>query len=181
MISRLRPKWSDQELGRIYATPHDHTFWEDHVIRVNRTLEIAKTIPDVSLVADLSAGDAFIIKGLDCIRTFIGDYAPHYEYTGAIEQTIEQIPDVDLYICSETLEHLDNPVAVLKQIRQKTKYLLLTTPHAKWDDVNEEHYWAWDKDGIAELLAEAGFETVSFELLELADAYYYDYQIWVCK
>lgn len=181
MITRLRPKHSVKKLAKIYATPHEHTAWQDHIIRVNRTLEIAKTIPDVALAADLSAGDAFIIKGLDCVRTFIGDYAPRYEYKGAIEETIEQIPDVDLYICSETLEHIDNPVEVLKQIRKKTKYLLLTTPHAKWNDVNEEHYWAWDKDGIQELLTEAGFETVSFELLELAQDYYYDYQIWVCK
>jgi hypothetical protein len=181
MITRLRPKWSDAELARIYATPHDHTGWQDHILRVNRTLEIAQAIEGVKSAADLSAGDAFIIIALGLNKTFIGDYAPRYEYTGAIEKTIEQIPNVDLFICSETLEHIDNPIALLKQIRTKTKYLLLTTPHAKWDDVNEEHYWAWDKDGVAELLAEAGFETVSFELLELADEYYYDYQIWVCK
>jgi ABC-type transport system substrate-binding protein len=181
MIQRLRPKWSDEQLATIYAVPHNHTAWKDHVIRVNRTLEIAQGIHGVKSVADLSAGDAFIIIALGLSETYIGDYAPKYEYTGPVEQTIEQIPDVDLYICSETLEHIDNPIALLKQIRAKTKYLLLTTPHAKWNDVNEEHYWAWDKDGIAELLAEAGFETVSFELLELEDAYYYDYQIWVCK
>jgi 2-polyprenyl-3-methyl-5-hydroxy-6-metoxy-1,4-benzoquinol methylase len=88
---------------------------------------------------------------------------------------------VDLFICSETLEHLDDPVEVLKQIRQKTKYLLLSTPHARFDDNNLEHYWAWDKDGIAELLAQADFEPIQFHLLELADDYYYDYQIWVCQ
>jgi hypothetical protein len=181
MITRLRPKWSDAELAKIYATPHEHHHWHDHVIRVLKTLEIAQGIEGVKSAADLSAGDAFIINGLELDKTYIGDFAPKYEFTGAIDKTIEQIPDVDLFICSETLEHLDNPVDVLKQIRAKTKYLLLTTPHAKWDDVNQEHYWAWDKDGVAELLAEAGFETVSFELLELADQYYYDYQIWVCK
>jgi hypothetical protein len=181
MITRLRPKWSDAELAKIYATPHEHHHWHDHVIRVLKTLEIAQGIEGVKSAADLSAGDAFIINGLELDKTYIGDFAPKYEFTGAIDKTIEQISDVDLFICSETLEHLDNPVDVLKQIRAKTKYLLLTTPHAKWDDVNQEHYWAWDKDGVAELLAEAGFETVSFELLELADQYYYDYQIWVCK
>ena len=181
MITRLRPKHSDERLAEIYSTPHNHTAWADHVIRVNRTLEIAQGIKKIKSVADLSAGDAFIIKALGLAQTFIGDYAPRYEFTGAIEQTIEQIPDVDLYICSETLEHIDNPAQVLAQIRKKTKYLLLTTPHAKWNDVNEEHYWAWDKAGIQELLETAGFEIVSFELLELEQTYYYDYQIWVCK
>jgi hypothetical protein len=181
MIKRLRPKWSDAELKKIYATPHDHTAWKDHILRVNKTLEIAQGIDGVKSVADLSAGDAFIIIALGLSKTYIGDYAPRYEYTGPIEQTIEQIPNVDLFICSETLEHLDNPVEVLKQIRQKTKYLLLSTPHARFDDVNPEHYWAWDKDGIAELLAQADFEPIQFHLLELADHYYYDYQIWVCQ
>lgn len=181
MITRLRPNWSDDELARIYATPHEHHHWEDHVIRVLKTLEIAKTIDGVKSAADLSAGDAFIINGLELDETYIGDFAPKYEFTGAIEQTIEQIPNVDLFICSETLEHVDNPVEVLKQIRTKTKHLLLSTPHAKFDDVNLEHYWAWDKDGIGELLAQAGFEPIQFHLLELANDYYYDYQIWVCK
>jgi len=181
MITRLRPKWSDDELRKIYATPHEHHHWHDHVIRVNKTLEIAKTIDGVKSAADLSAGDAFIINGLELDKTYIGDFAPKYKFTGAIDKTIEQIPNVDLFICSETLEHLDNPVYVLKHIRQKSKYLLLSTPHAKWDDVNQEHYWAWDKDGVGELLAQADFEPIQFHLLELANDYYYDYQIWVCK
>lgn len=181
MIKRLRPKHSDVELAEIYATPHQHNAWQDHIIRVNRTLEIAKSIQGIKSAADLSAGDAFIINGLELEETYIGDFATKYEFTGAIEKTIEQIPYVDLYICSETLEHLDDPISVLKQIRIKTKYLLLSTPHAKFDDVNLEHYWAWDKDGIEELLIEADFEIVSFELLELEEDYYYDYQIWVCK
>lgn len=181
MIKRLRPKHSKQELKKIYAKPHEHHHWEDHVTRVLKTLEIAKTIGGIKTAADLSAGDAFIIKGLDLDEWFIGDFAPKYEFAGSIEQTIDQIPNVDLFICSETLEHLDNPIAVLKKIRAKTKYLLLSTPHAKWDDVNLEHYWAWDRAGILELLTEAGFSEVRFELLELEQDYYYDYQIWIAE
>lgn len=181
MITRLRPKHSKKKLAEIYARPHDHNRWVDHVIRVDRTLEIAKTISGVKSIADLSAGNAHIINSLNCSKSYVGDYAPGYEFTGAINITIEQIPKVDLFICSETLEHLDEPIKVLKQIRNKSKYLVLSTPHARWDDSNEEHYWAWDKVGVQELLEQAGFQIVSFELLELQDKYYYDYQIWVCK
>jgi len=181
MINRIRSKHTSAGLKRIYAKPHEHHHWADHVIRVNRTLEIAKAIAGVKSAADLSAGDAFVINGLKLDASYVGDFAPKYEITGAIEKTIDQIPVVDLFILSETLEHLDNPLAVLKQIRAKTKTLLLSTPHARWDDNNEEHYWAWDKSGILELLMSAGFTAVSFELLELQEKYYYDYQIWVAQ
>lgn len=181
MIKRLRAKHTQADLERIYARPHEHHHWQDHILRVAKTLEIAQGIPYVKSAADLSAGDAYVIKGLNLSQTFIGDFAPKYEITGAIEKTIDQIPVVDLFILSETLEHLDDPLAVLKQIRAKTRTLLLSTPHAKWDDINEEHYWAWDRSGILKLLTQAGFEEVRYDLLELEHDYYYDYQIWVAE
>lgn len=180
MIKRLRPAHSVDELKEIYAQPHEHHYWQDHIIRVQKTIELLRELPPIKSAADLSAGDATIINSLDCTK-FIGDFAPKYEYCGAIEETIEQIPKVDLYICSETLEHLDNPLAVLKKIRSKTKYLILSTPHAKWEDVNLEHYWAWDTAGIEYLLKQSCFETISCQMLYLEKDYYYDYQIWLCK
>lgn len=185
-VVRLREKYSDEELARIYATPHDSSRWEDHNIRVAETIRfIVKHfyINEQTTVADLSAGDARIIRGLgiDDERLYIGDFAPGYAFQGPISDTIHQIPPVDLFILSETLEHLDDPVSVLKLIREKTMALVLTTPHAKWDDNNPEHYWAWDQDGIAELLNEAGFQTGKCEIIELAQEYYYDFQVWIAQ
>lgn len=181
MRKRLREKYSDEELKNIYAKTYEHNHWNDHIIRVQKTIEIAKEIGGVKSVADLSAGDAIIINSLDADVKIIGDYTPGYEYCGQIEETIKQIPNVDLFICSETLEHIDNPLELLKSIRNKTSKLLLTTPDDKPDDNNPEHYWAWDADGIEVLLRQAGFKPMSYYKLELAQQYYYDYQIWVCE
>jgi 2-polyprenyl-3-methyl-5-hydroxy-6-metoxy-1,4-benzoquinol methylase len=132
--------------------------------------------------ADLSAGDASIINALDLRERHIGDYAPSYQYNGPIETTIHQIPDVDLFICSETLEHLDNPDSVLLDIRNKTKWLFVSTPMGETSDENPEHYWGWDDKGVREMLESAGFETVVLSTLEFrSPEYKYKYQMWVAK
>jgi hypothetical protein len=181
MIIRIRPKWSDEELEKIYDHQYDHTNWWDHVARVNHTIRIGNILPTfidgLNTVADLSAGDAAIINSINIPNKIIGDYVEGFEYTGKIEDTINKIPKVDLFISSETLEHVDDPLAVLKSIRSKTKWLLLSTPQDNWDDINPEHYWRWDKEGVQELLEKAGFEPVYFESIPIS----YTHQIWICK
>ena len=181
MIKRLRPKWSDEELEKVYDHQYDHTSFADHILRVEHTIEFARdNVPmdkTMLTVADLSAGDGAIAKGLPFPNKILGDYYPGLEYVGKIEETIEQIPVVDLFVLSETLEHVDNPGAVLKQIRNKTKYLLVSTPEDNWDDDNLEHYWSWDKDGVEGLLRDAGFEPIAF----LSEKLWYTHQYWICK
>ena len=182
MIIRLRPKYSDEELKSIYATPHAHSSWPDHRARVRATIALAKWFEDVRSVADLSAGDAAIIDGLDVHAKYIGDYATRYEFAGPIEKTIDLIPKVDLFICSETVEHLDQPDLVLKKIRAKTRYLVLSTPDGEDNAGNHQHYWGWSADDMRALLIEAGFEPVIFQSLKFDDpGLVYDYQIWGCK
>lgn len=181
MRKRLRDKYSDEELKNIYKEPHRHILWQDHVIRVEKTIDIInKNCGGIESCADLSAGDAHIINSINCKDKFIGDYAPKYDLVGPIEETIHKIPNVDLFICSETLEHLDDPDKVLCEIRNKSKMLVVTTPEGKFDDENPEHYWAWDSGSLKEMLIAAGFDPFFYEKIELSQ-YYYDFQVWVCK
>ena len=119
MRTRLRPAYSPEELARIYVEPHQHSQWKDHQLRVQMTIAFATWFKDVQTVADLSAGDAVIINSIPATTRYIGDFAPGYEFTGAIDETIDLIPKVDLFICSETIEHLDDPEATLAKIRAK--------------------------------------------------------------
>ena len=181
MRTRLRPAYSEQELARVYETPHQHSQWKDHQLRVQMTIAFASWFKDVQSIADLSAGDAVIINSIPATTRYIGDFAPAYEFTGAIDDTIDLIPKVDLFICSETIEHLDDPEKTLAKIRAKTKALIVTTPDSETNDQNPQHYWGWDADGVRELLEGAGFKPVIFNALRFEEPnMIYDYQFWGC-
>lgn len=179
---RLRPAHSPDELARLYATPHNHRHFADHLARVEATIEAGQALAagGVDRAADLSCGSGAILDALPAAEKFYGDFAPGYQFTGPLEQTLHEVPDVDLYVCCETLEHLDDPAAALNLMRGKTDRLLLSTPVDAWDDHNNpEHYWAWDRDGVEELLTGAGFEAVSYVAADLrAGGYQYCFGIW---
>jgi hypothetical protein len=181
MRTRLRPVYTDVEMQNIYPKPHNHTQFKDHILRVQKSIELLQEYSTYNSIADLSAGDATIINSLDAKQKYLGDYAPGYDLTGHIDDTLKDIPDVDLFICSETLEHLDDPDTTLKAIRAKTKYLFISTPKGEDDTNNSEHYWGWDDKDVKEMLLNAGFDPVVYFLLELKKDYHYDYQMWICK
>lgn len=185
MRKRLRPAHTPVELEILYREPHDHTPWQDHVSRVATTCAFARTVvgPTGGDAADLSCGDGAVLKLLDVEgRRFFGDFAPGHELIGPIESTVEQIPRVDLFVCCETLEHLDDPDLVLKQIRAKTRVLLLSTPVEAWEDTNVEHYWAWSAAGVDAMLLRAGFIPHAYMQLDYRPAGgEYAYGVWVVR
>ena len=182
MRIRLREKYTPEELAKVYSDVKSHEEAYDHVARVETSIGLIKTLSNINSVADLSAGDAAIINALDIPNKYIGDYVSKYEFSGPIEKSILEIPEVDLFICSETLEHLDNPDDVLLRIRKKTKYLLLSTPNGETNDNNPEHYWGWDTKAIHAMLQVAGFTPVALNRLSFFEEYYcYEFQIWLAQ
>lgn len=180
---RLRSAHNKEALERIYAKPHDHTQWLDHKVRVQVTAALIRSLSGhVASAADLSCGDASILSTIRADRRILGDFAPGYDYTGPIEATIDRIPQVQLFVCCETLEHLDDPDVVVKAIRGKTQNLVVSTPVDAFGDRNLEHYWAWDRDAVEEMLRAAGFIPVVYNELDLRPANgEYAFGIWWCR
>ena len=180
---RLRAAHDAAELAKIYAEPHDHTQWEDHQVRVAVTAAFAaKVAGRVQRAADLSCGDGAILAAVDAAERFFGDLAPGWPITGPVEQTIEQIPPVDAFVCCETIEHLDNPDVVVKAIRGRARGLVLSTPVGAWHDRNPEHYWAWDRGAVEDMLTDSGFTAVAYCELDFPDVVGgYRFGLWWCR
>lgn len=174
---RTRPAYTDADLEAMYAASVEYQEWPGHAERRRHTAAIgARMYRPGHKVADLSCGDGEITRlmGVAPDDLILGDLLAGHELWGRIEHTIELIEPVDLFICSETLEHIDDPDILLARIRAKTKHLLLSTPHDEKID-NDEHYWRWDAHDIGEMLAVAGFEHRDVELLVIAG---FTFQIW---
>jgi hypothetical protein len=183
-IVRLRPKYSEEILRAMYATPHDHMRWgRGHRERVLKMIELGKLKEPYDSIADLSCGNGYVIDNLSSQIKLKGDLAPGYPYTGMIEQTIHEISPVELFISGETLEHLDDPTAVLTQIRACCSMLLLSTPIENFEDTHAEHYWGWDQEGVESLMFGAGFNTrLAFARVDTRvyrDAYCYG--VWMME
>lgn len=186
MRKRLRPMPTAEELAALYAKPHDHLQWDDHVYRIDVTSAIAHNqLPRGGTVADLSCGNALVARRLESThnaKMILGDFAPGWPITGPIEQTVELIPHVDLFVCCETIEHLDDPDAVLRAIRAKTDRLVLSTPDGEDNDQNPEHVWGWDSEAVDKMLRDAGFTPEVKAVVDLRPAgCEYAFQIWAAR
>jgi hypothetical protein len=187
MIERLREL---PDLAETYPTPHDHTrFGWGHDLRVQLTIALGRAVQareGLHSIADLSAGNGAIGEALmpewgteasPGTVLFLGDIAPGYPITGPIEETVQQLDRIDLFVCSETLEHLDDPAQVLRDIRTRARWLLYSTPvHldvAEVTDENPEHLWQWDVIGVLGLLADAGWMLEDHLLLHTEPPYTY--------
>lgn len=184
---RLRPKMTPEQLSKIYAHPHRHSRWDDHKLRVAISIEMGKwalrnSFSSHPQVMDLSCGDATIPKALTPIP-ILGDFAPGYEICGPIEETLDLFSTtVELFICSETIEHLDDPDTVLQKIRERAKQLLISTPINETFEVgNQEHYWSWSVQAVGEMLRKAGWDETVVQTTITLPGWTYDYQIWVVK
>jgi hypothetical protein len=191
---RLRAAYNPATLAAIYDTTYCHAAWPDHVIRVAETItagrELIRATGAPATIADLSCGDGAIARALGAevaqsgaVRVLLGDLTPGWEFCGPIEETLGQLTHVDLFICTETIEHLDDPDSVLAEIRRRSGSLLVSTPVGEETSANPEHYWGWDTTDVRDMLITAGWTPVTEMVMSWRDENNHDwlYQIWGCR
>lgn len=191
MRTRLRPAYTPRELIDVYPSQYDHTRWPDHIARVEATIAFARlSAPLPESIGDLSCGDGAIPVGIGewaarrldhPVALVLGDLVGGWSIQGRIENTVSILPEVDLYVCSETVEHLDDPDAILASIATKATTLLLSTPLGETGTENPEHYWGWDEQGVAELLAGSGWEPLNMTTWFHPPLPYYTFQFWLAR
>lgn len=195
MIQRLRPLPSPEALAEMYTEPHDHRLYgRGHGERVDATIALAvENIPeaDRAMVVDLSCGNGAIAVAISSNPWLsqLGDMAmisaelpAAAKYCGPIEQTLQLVSTADVWVLSETAEHLDDPQGVLYELRRRATWLVLSTPLECWADTNLEHCWAWDREGVELLLEFTGWTPRAFTSVDSREyGEPYLYGIWVCS
>ena len=178
MRERVHDRYSDAEFDELYKAPWeqaspDHPHLEhcpNPWVYWDLMVAFGKSFSGVGSIADMSCGDATVPRALGehfGVAPMLGDYAPGYAYTGTLQDTVPLLPVVDLYVCTNTVEHLDDPDTDLKLIREHCTEMLLATPVEEWHDHDNGHYWAWDRDGVEEMAAAAGFTVSAYVELDL--------------
>ena len=70
----------------------------------------------------------------------------------------------DVYVITEVLEHLTDPHAMVRRIYERGAQLVCSSPwNETYDSHDACHAWAWDRDGYAKMITDAGFDIVAHE------------------
>lgn len=185
-----------------YPQGYRHDVWPDHVERVAASVEmIRRYMGDgkIRTVADLSCGDAAIACQLPGLtHLWLGDLqgtprtdpagttaAVYPLLPGPLPDSLGYLPEpVDLYICSETIEHMDDPDELLREIAGVATYLFLSTPLSEaHNSGNVEHYWSWGQADMHQMLQDAGWQALELKLLVPESTKHmdgaYTYQLWM--
>jgi hypothetical protein len=168
----------------MYRTPHDHfRYGRGHGERVRCLvrLGLAALAGRTGTVTDLSCGNGFVARSL-CPHPLLGDLAPGHQLCGPVEETVRVVGRCDLFVIAETLEHLDDPDAVVRAVARVADAVLVSTPVGAWEDTNAEHYWAWDRAEVEGVFAAAGYAVAAYEEVD-STAYGepYCYGNWLFK
>ena len=123
---------------------------------------------------DLGCGDGGLLSllkesGIDCwgydlmpinieyAKTHRGVDARYTDFNN--DGTIEY---ADIAIMTETLEHMEDPHSVVRNL--PSKYIVASSPYNENDQMHYEfHLWAWDNEGYRKLLEDGGYTILKQE------------------
>jgi len=180
-VKKLRPFYTPDVVKQIYATQYDSQYWPEHRERVAQTIGIAQRLimeHQLQSVADYSCGDGTIAKSLVGVTMDLRDVSLGNE---PIEVEVTRMEPVDLFLCTETIEHLEAPWTVLEHIARSARFLVLSTPLDESVYIgNHEHYWSFTDMDIESLLAQSDFKSLSYVPLT-QPGWTYTYQIWTAR
>jgi 2-polyprenyl-3-methyl-5-hydroxy-6-metoxy-1,4-benzoquinol methylase len=154
-------------------------------------------------VIDPACGDGTIVAAAHRVRPIAGAYLtdismPNFYHVGStmrqylpgqmtcackpIEETLSEDRYFDLVVLTEILEHVEDPVGILRMARERAKVVVASSPlftdHMTIDR-NPEHLWQFDAMGYEEMLKEGGWDPITFIPISFSNpGFEYTFQLW---
>jgi hypothetical protein len=144
---------AEDDHPHLVNSPNKWAYWDTMV-------GFGKGFGKVKSIADLSCGDAYVTKQLaeySGVEPVLGDFAEGYPIVGPIEDTIHTIDPVELFVCTNTIEHIEDPHGVIREIRRKARYLMVSCPVDEWTAPSGGHVWAFDQEYVEAMLNATGW------------------------
>ncbi|HEY6908587.1 MAG TPA: class I SAM-dependent methyltransferase [Myxococcales bacterium] len=108
---------------------------------------------DKSPYRELLEDRGFTVKTLDV------DPRSGADFTGTVEQTGLGDLTFDLVLCTQVLEHCDDPWAGMREVRRILKrggHALISVPHVWFYHPHPKDHWRFTQEGLVHLCATAG-------------------------
>lgn len=131
----------------------DH-FIQDRIlrkIRLNSILKILNKLPSGTIL-DMGCMDDYLLKRLPSKFDYVGyDENPLCNNSKIIKDRVENIPKnkkFDIILCTEVLEHLDDPVEAMRNLKKlSNRFILVSVPNEPFFSLArlfvpaKEHLW----------------------------------------
>jgi 2-polyprenyl-3-methyl-5-hydroxy-6-metoxy-1,4-benzoquinol methylase len=152
--------------------PAAHLEMPDHqerlAVAAKRVQELASMFR-LTTVVDLGCGDGGLLSTLDRVRRWGYDLTPTAPTAGRARGVDVRYLDVihdepewaDIAVCTEMLEHLEDPHTFLARVFAHCTGLVCSSPATENDREHYEHHlWAWDVDGFRTMVENAGWRVL---------------------
>lgn len=148
----------------------NHIKQEEHRPRLIKVLEyvtdLLNAYPEYS-VSDFGCGNGGLLEliptenkwGYDLQPSNVADAKTFERPVYERDFINEYVEYGDIVICTEVLEHLPNPHAFLKKLKDEgVKYVIASTPGYETPDFHADfHLWVWTDDSFSKLFTDAGW------------------------
>lgn len=127
-------------------------------------------------IIDLGCGDGGLLSLMKADDTVVGgfDFQPS-NIVGWAERGVnawaknfvdewDDVDEADIYTITECLEHLADPHDMVRRVNARGAQIVASSPWTEHAGSHDEcHAWAWDHDGYAKLITDAGFDVAAHE------------------
>jgi 2-polyprenyl-3-methyl-5-hydroxy-6-metoxy-1,4-benzoquinol methylase len=180
--SQSPPEWLDP----LWWVDQPHVNHLDNRVHVERlysassaAMKLAQEFPDVThKICDIGSCDGGLLEligplygafGYDVIDVSIkyGREVRGVDLRYGNVTADYTLPLAPVVVCTEMLEHLESPHEFVTDLFLQSKkrgveYAIFSSPHSETAEYHEwNHAWAWDREGYAKMITDAGWTIVS--------------------